>query len=132
SGAGRCCERWRPAAAVNELLERRSADAIPLMPRVVEDFFGNPTGHLETIRCEPWSFEDHALVLGDAAHAIVPFHGQGMNAAFEDCSAFDRCLEDPDRSWNEVFADFEKRRRPNTNAIADMALENYVDMRSTL
>ena len=78
--------------AVDALFERRFADAIPLMPGLAEDFFGNPTGHLETIRCAPWSFEDHALVLGDAAHAIVPFHGQGMNAAFEDCSAFDRCL----------------------------------------
>jgi len=114
------------------LFERRFADAIPLMPRLAEDFFANPTGHLETIRCEPWSFEDQALVLGDAAHAIVPFHGQGMNAAFEDCSAFDRCLEDPDRPWNEIFAEFETRRRPDTDAIADMALENYVEMRSTV
>ncbi len=118
--------------AVFALFERRFADAIPLMPRLGEDFFGNPTGHLETIRCEPWSFEDHALVLGDAAHAIVPFHGQGMNAAFEDCSAFDRCLGDPDRPWIEVFAEFEERRRPDTGAIADMALENYVEMRSTV
>ncbi len=118
--------------AVHALFERRFADAIPLMPRLGEDFFENPTGHLETIRCAPWSFEDHALVLGDAAHAIVPFHGQGMNAAFEDCSAFDQCLGDPDRPWNEVFAEFEKRRRPNADAIADMALENYVEMRSTV
>jgi kynurenine 3-monooxygenase len=118
--------------AVDALFERRFADAIPLMPRLAEDFFANPTGHLETIRCEPWSFEDHALVLGDAAHAIVPFHGQGMNAAFEDCSAFDRCLGDPDRPWDELFAEFERRRRPNTDAIADMALENYVEMRSTV
>ncbi len=118
--------------AVHALFERRFADAIPLMPRLAEDFFGNPTGHLETIRCEPWSFEDHALVLGDAAHAIVPFHGQGMNAAFEDCNAFDQCLTDPDRPWNEIFTEFERRRRPNTDAIADMALENYVEMRSTV
>jgi kynurenine 3-monooxygenase len=119
-------------AAVRALFERRFADALPLMPSLVDDFFENPTGHLETIRCKPWSFEDHALLLGDAAHAIVPFHGQGMNAAFEDCSAFDRCLEDPERPWNEVFADFEARRRPNTDAIADMALENYIEMRSTV
>ena len=118
--------------AVHALFARRFADAIPLMPRLTEDFFGNPTGHLETIRCAPWSFEDHALVLGDAAHAIVPFHGQGMNAAFEDCSAFDRCMEDPDRPWSEVFAEFERLRRPDTDAIADMALENYVEMRSTV
>jgi kynurenine 3-monooxygenase len=118
--------------AVRSLFTRRFADAIPLMPGFVEDFFANPTGHLETIRCAPWSFEDHVLVLGDAAHAIVPFHGQGMNAAFEDCSAFDQCLENPDRPWSEVFAEFEERRRPNTDAIADMALENYVEMRSTV
>jgi kynurenine 3-monooxygenase len=118
--------------AVRALFERRFADAIPLMPRLIEGFFENPTGHLETIRCEPWSFEDHALVLGDAAHAIVPFHGQGMNAAFEDCSAFDRCLENPDRPWNAIFAEFESRRRPNADAIADMALENYIEMRSTV
>ena len=118
--------------AVHALFERRFADAIPLMPTLVEDFFGSPTGHLETIRCEPWSFEDHALLLGDAAHAIVPFHGQGMNAAFEDCSAFDQCLGDPNRPWSELFAEFEKRRRPNTDAIADMALENYIEMRSTV
>ena len=118
--------------AVLALFQRRFADAIPLMPGLVEEFFENPTGHLETIRCSPWSFEDHALVLGDAAHAIVPFHGQGMNAAFEDCSAFDRCLKDPDRPWNEIFAEFERLRRPDTAAIADMALENYVEMRSTV
>jgi kynurenine 3-monooxygenase len=119
--------------SVLALFERRFADAIPLMPRLVEEFFANPTGHLETIRCAPWSFEDQALVLGDAAHAIVPFHGQGMNAAFEDCSAFDRCLEESaDRTWNAIFADFERRRRANADAIADMALENYVEMRSTV
>ncbi len=125
-------EALRTPEAVHALFERRFADAIPLMPQLTENFFGNPTGHLETIRCAPWSFEDHALVLGDAAHAIVPFHGQGMNAAFEDCSAFDRSLRDPDRPWNEIFADFESRRRQNTDAIADMALENYVEMRSTV
>ena len=118
--------------AVETLFQRRFADAIALIPDLVESFFGNPTGHLETIRCEPWSFEDHALVLGDAAHAIVPFHGQGMNAAFEDCRAFDGCMGDPDRPWKEIFADFETRRRPDTAAIADMALENYVEMRSTV
>jgi kynurenine 3-monooxygenase len=118
--------------AVNTLFQRRFADAIPLIPDLTETFFGNPTGHLETIRCEPWSFEDHALVLGDAAHAIVPFHGQGMNAAFEDCSAFDQCVRDPNRPWSDVFAEFEARRRPDTGAIADMALENYVEMRSTV
>ena len=96
------------------------------------DFISKPTGHLGTVRTSRWYWKDRILLLGDAAHAIVPFHGQGMNAAFEDCSAFDRCLADADRPWNYVFAEFEARRRPNTDAIADMALENYVEMRSTV
>ncbi len=114
------------------LFERRFADAIPLLPDFEEQFFENPTGHLETIRCRPWSFEDHALVLGDAAHAIVPFHGQGANAAFEDCEALDGLLDEKDKTWDQIFAEFESLRRPNADAIADMALENYVEMRSTV
>jgi kynurenine 3-monooxygenase len=124
---------------VHALFSRRFADAIPLIPDLVSDCFGNPTGHLETIHCRPWFFEDHALILGDAAHAIVPFHGQGANAAFEDCAALDECLaqaERPsnkaDRPWTEIFAEFDSLRRPNTDAIAEMALENYVEMRSTV
>ena len=113
------------------LFERRFADAIPLLSDLEEQFFGNPTGHLETIRCRPWSFE-RALVLGDAAHAIVPFHGQGANAAFEDCEALDGLLDSKDKTWDQIFSEFESLRRPNTDAIADMALENYVEMRSTV
>jgi len=125
-------EALRTEDDVRRLFERRFADAIPLMPGLARDFFGNPTGHLETIRCRPWSVGDRALILGDAAHAIVPFHGQGMNAAFEDCDALDALLEASDRPWREIFAAFESRRRPNADAIASMALENYVEMRSTV
>jgi kynurenine 3-monooxygenase len=117
---------------VRGLFERRFPDAIPLLPGLVEEFFGNPTGHLETVRCRPWFFEDHALVLGDAAHAIVPFHGQGMNAAYEDCDALNELLADDGRDWNAIFAAFESLRRPDADAIAAMALENYVEMRSTV
>jgi kynurenine 3-monooxygenase len=117
---------------VRGLFERRFPDAIPLLPGLVEEFFGNPTGHLETVRCRPWFFEDHALVLGDAAHAIVPFHGQGMNAAYEDCDALNELLADDGRDWNAIFAGFESLRRPDADAIAAMALENYVEMRSTV
>jgi kynurenine 3-monooxygenase len=118
-------------AAVRSLFERRFADAIPLIDGLEQQFFENPTGHLETVRASPWYLQDHALILGDAAHAIVPFHGQGMNAAFEDCSALNR-LMGTHPSWNERFAAFEEERKPNTDAIADMALENYVEMRSTV
>jgi kynurenine 3-monooxygenase len=125
-------EALRSPGDVRSLFERRFADAISLVPGLVEQFFGNPTGHLETVRCRPWSFQDHALLLGDAAHAIVPFHGQGMNAAYEDCDVLDGLLEQEDRRWEEIFADFESRRRPDADAIAAMALENYVEMRSTV
>jgi len=122
----------RTTADVRRLFAERFADAIPLMPRLVEDFFRNPTGHLETIRCRPWFFEDQALLLGDAAHAIVPFHGQGANAAFEDCEALDERLDAKDQTWEQIFSAFESLRRPDADAIAAMALENYVEMRSTV
>jgi len=125
-------EALKDASAVLRLFERRFADALALMPGLVEDFLENPTGHLETIRCRPWYFEDHALVLGDAAHAIVPFHGQGMNTAFEDCDALVDLLEKKDRSWEHIFSAFESLRRPDADAIAAMSLENYMEMRSTV
>jgi kynurenine 3-monooxygenase len=125
-------EALKTAEDVRRLFARRFADAIPLIPALVEDFFENPTGHLETVSCRPWFFEDQALILGDAAHAIVPFHGQGMNAAYEDCDALDGLLAEEGTSWRQIFADFEALRRPNADAIAAMALENYVEMRSTV
>ena len=100
-------EALRTEDDVRSLFERRFADAIPMMPALTRDFFANPTGHLETVRCRPWSFGDEALILGDAAHAIVPFHGQGMNAAFEDCDALDVLLEGAVRPWNGIFSAFE-------------------------
>ncbi|HET9792836.1 MAG TPA: NAD(P)/FAD-dependent oxidoreductase, partial [Thermoanaerobaculia bacterium] len=125
-------EALRIPEDVRKLFERRFPDAIPHLPDLAGQFFANPTGHLETIRCRPWFFEDQALVLGDAAHAIVPFHGQGMNAAYEDCDALDALLERDDRPWGEIFAEFEALRRPDADAIAAMALENYVEMRATV
>lgn len=107
-------------------------DAVPLLPRLREDFADNPVGLLGTVRCRRWRRGGQALLLGDAAHAIVPFHGQGMNAAFEDCVAFARAVGDRDRGWDEVFADFERERIPQANAIADMALENYQVMRAAV
>jgi len=111
---------------------REFPDAVPLMPNLVEDFMRHPLGFLGTVRCRRWYHGDYALLIGDAAHAIVPFHGQGMNCAFEDCSVLNRCLENRDRSWAELFAEFERLRLENTNAIAAMALENYVEMRSSV
>ncbi|HVT44038.1 MAG TPA: NAD(P)/FAD-dependent oxidoreductase [Thermoanaerobaculia bacterium] len=120
------------AEAVLSFFERRFADAVPLLPDLTEAFFENPTGHLSTIRCWPWHYRDQAVLLGDAAHAIVPFHGQGMNCAFEDCSELNACLDSSDGTWEPVFAELARRRKPNAEAIADMALENYVEMRSSV
>jgi kynurenine 3-monooxygenase len=107
-------------------------DALPLLPRLRDDFRDNPVGLLGTVRCRRWRLGGDAVLLGDAAHAIVPFHGQGMNAAFEDCAVFVRALEDRSRDWSEVFETFERERIPQANAIADMALENYAVMRASV
>jgi kynurenine 3-monooxygenase len=104
---------------------------VPLIPNLLTDFFQNPQGQLGTVHSAPWHVGGRVLLLGDAAHAIVPFHGQGMNAAFEDCTAFDELLDQHD-AWEPLFAAFDRVRRPNAEAIAQMALENYVEMRDTV
>ncbi|MEM1411061.1 MAG: NAD(P)/FAD-dependent oxidoreductase [Pseudomonadota bacterium] len=107
-------------------------DAMRLLPRLRADFAEHPVGVLGTVRCRHWHVGGDALLLGDAAHAIVPFHGQGMNAAFEDCLALLRLLKNGEMTWAEVFARFESERLPQANAIADMALENYAVMRASV
>jgi kynurenine 3-monooxygenase len=119
------------AADVRQFFLRRFADVVPLIPDLTRAFLANPVGILGTVRCRHWHERGKLLLVGDAAHAIVPFHGQGMNLAFEDCMLLDRASHD-ERSWEEAFAAFEKQQRPNANAIADMALENYVEMRDTV
>jgi kynurenine 3-monooxygenase len=118
--------------AVRDFFERAFPDAVPLMPDLVDHFFANPAGHMVTVRCTPWHEDGRTLLVGDAAHAIVPFHGQGMNAAFEDCNELDRCLDRHDGDWGCAFAEFARLRKPDAEAIADMALENYVEMRDAV
>jgi len=115
---------------VTRFFETYFPDSIPLMPDFAEQFFSNPTGHLETIRCEPWNYGE-AVIFGDASHAIVPFHGQGMNCAFEDCSDLAACIDETD-DWSAAFERFAGMRKPNADAIADMAIENYTEMRATV
>ena len=98
------------------------------MPDCVAEFQRNPTGFLGTVHTRTWQVAGAAALIGDAAHAIVPFHGQGMNCCFEDCLEFDACLEGAS-SWESAFAEFYTRRKPNADAIAEMALENYLEMR---
>lgn len=119
-------------AAVEAFFAANFADAAALIPDLCTAMISNPLGLLGTVRCEHWHDGDKMLLLGDAAHAVVPFHGQGMNLAFEDCVLLEQILRQTGPQWGQVFARFESVQRPNANAIADMALENYVEMRDTV
>ena len=116
-------------ASVVELFDREFPEFISLVPDLVEQYFENPTGRLSTIRTRGWSHGSQCLLVGDAAHAIVPFHGQGMNAAMESCRILAGHLRECE-DLADAFATFETERRPDTDAIADMALENYIEMRA--
>ena len=109
--------------------ETNFPDAVPLMPRLKETYEENPTGSMITVKCSPWHVGGKSLLLGDAAHAIVPFFGQGMNCAFEDCTCLLELLDRHGPDWAKVFPEFERSRKENTDAIADLALENFVEMR---
>ncbi len=104
-------------------------DAVPLMPTLVEDYKTNPVSTLVTVRCYPWAFEDKVCMLGDAAHAIVPFFGQGMNCGFEDCVVLDEIITQQGDNWKSVFDQFQKSRKPNGDAVAELALNNFIEMR---
>jgi kynurenine 3-monooxygenase len=114
---------------VSQFFESRFPDAVPLMPQLADNYFANPTGAMVTIKCSPWHVEGRALLLGDAVHAIVPFFGQGINCGFEDCTSLVELLDRRGTDWGRVFAEFEKERKVNTDAIADMAIENFTEMR---
>jgi kynurenine 3-monooxygenase len=107
-------------------------DIVPLIDNLTGTWNRNPAGVLGTVRSRHWHDRGNVLLIGDAAHAVVPFHGQGMNLAFEDCVVLDQVLENPDADWATVFDVFENEQIANANAIADMALENYVVMRDTV
>jgi kynurenine 3-monooxygenase len=119
------------AGAVDAFFLREFPLARGLMPDLAQQFFAHPQGSLGTVYTRGWHLAGDLLLLGDAAHAIVPFHGQGMNCAFEDCAELLR-LMDEHHGWAGLFEAFEQERRPNTDAIAHMALENYVEMRANV
>ena len=114
---------------VRRFFHEEFPDAVPLMPDLIEDFKNNPTGSLVTIRCAPWVYQDKIALVGDAAHAVVPFYGQGMNAAFEDCVVLDECLQQFSQDRKRAFAEYFQRRKINADALADLALENFIEMR---
>lgn len=116
-------------SAVTDFFTSRFPDTVSLMPDLEDNFFANPTGAMVTIKCAPWHVEGRSLLLGDAAHAIVPFFGQGINCGFEDCTSLLELLDSHGADWLRVFGEFEAARKVNTDAIADLAVENFVEMR---
>jgi kynurenine 3-monooxygenase len=116
--------------SIRAFFEAHFADALELMPDLAEEFAAHPTGRMGTVYCDRWTADGRMVLLGDAAHAIVPFHGQGMNCAFEDCRVLDALLTT--LPWPEACQAFATQRRPDTDAIAKMALENYLEMRDTV
>ncbi len=124
---------------ITAFFETQFPDALELIPNIKDEFLNNPTGPLGTVKCSPWSYKNKTVLLGDAAHAIVPFYGQGMNASFEDVTVFDAILDryqsdetDPlngETRWETIFKTFEKERKQDTDAIADLAIDNYYEMR---
>ncbi len=114
---------------VKIFFEKTFSDALPLMPTLESDFFNNPTSSLVTVKCFPWIREDKFALIGDAAHAMVPFFGQGMNCGFEDCSVLNSLIGKHDENWTKILAEYQQLRKPDGDAICDLALNNFVEMR---
>ncbi|MBS1646312.1 MAG: FAD-dependent monooxygenase [Bacteroidetes bacterium] len=115
--------------AVKQFFEEEFPDAVPLMPTLLDDFMNNPTSSLVTVKCYPWVFENKITLIGDAAHAIVPFYGQGMNCGFEDCVVLDELMAKHPNDWDTILSTYQHLRKPDSDAIADLAIGNFVEMR---
>ncbi len=123
-------DQLQTGAQVRRFFEEQFPDAVPHMPRLEEEFFEHPTGALATVKCYPWQVGGKTLLMGDAAHAVVPFYGQGMNASFEDVTILDQLMGDAfDGNWEQLFKRYQELRKPDADAIGDMAEENYYEMR---
>ena len=116
-------------SAVKDFFEKTFPDAVSLMPDYIDEFFQNPTSALVTVKCFPWVREDKFALIGDAAHAIVPFFGQGMNCGFEDCRILDELIEKNGDDWKKTLTEYQEQRKPDADAIADMAVNNFTEMR---
>ncbi len=122
-------DRFQASEQIVEHFTTVYPDAVPLMPTLVDDFQHNPVGLLATLHADPWQAEGRVALIGDAAHAILPFFGQGANCGFEDVVELDRCLEETGDDWALALPRYQERRQPNARAIAQMAQENFVEMR---
>ncbi len=119
----------RTKEQVKKFFEEEFPDAAALMPALLDDFFANPAASLVTVKCWPWTFDDRIALIGDAAHAIVPFYGQGMNCGFEDCVVLNRLIDKHKENWKDIFAEYQNLRKPDGDAIADLAIANFAEMR---
>lgn len=122
-------ENLKDVASVRAFFEKNFADAVPLMPELTDDFFSNPNASLVMVKCSPWNYKGNVGLLGDACHAIVPFYGQGMNCGFEDCTVLNKMLDEHDDNLDTVLPEFSKLRKPDADAILELALRNYIEMR---
>jgi len=122
-------ENLKTKEAIKAFFEEEFSSAVPLMPTLIDDFLSNPVASLVTVKCFPWTFDDKIALIGDAAHAIVPFYGQGMNCGFEDCVVLNELIEKHSDNWEEIFKNYEALRKPDADAIADLAVGNFIEMR---
>jgi kynurenine 3-monooxygenase len=122
-------EKLKTRDEVKKFFEEEFPDAVPLMPTLLEDFEKNPVSSLVTVKCWPWTFDNKIALIGDAAHAIVPFFGQGMNCGFEDCVVLNELIEKHKEDWNKIMPEYQSLRKPDGDAIADLAVGNFIEMR---
>ncbi len=122
-------EDWDSDKKVRELFKSSFPDTYDIMPDLIKDWHENPSSSLGTIKCWPWQYKGRALIMGDAAHAIVPFYGQGMNCALEDVVVFDEMIEKHGLDWEKILKDYDDLRKPSADAIADLAEDNFYEMR---
>jgi kynurenine 3-monooxygenase len=121
-------EELKDIKLVETFFAKNFPDAIDVIPKLAEDFFKNPTSTLVTMKCFPWAYEDKIALIGDACHAIVPFYGQGMNAGFEDISILNEIMQQYGDDWKTIFSEYQKSRKPNADAIAELSYRNFMEM----
>jgi kynurenine 3-monooxygenase len=125
----RSFEKLKTKESIKQFFETEFPDAIPLMPTLIEDFMHNPVSSLVTVKCFPWTFDNKIALIGDAAHAIVPFYGQGMNCGFEDCVVLNELVDKHKENWPVILREYQDLRKPDADAIADLAVANFIEMR---
>jgi len=122
-------EKLKTREDIKKFFDEEFSTAVPLMPTLLDDFFHNPTSSLVTVKCFPWTFDNKIALIGDAAHAIVPFFGQGMNCGFEDCVVLNELIDKHKENWEKIMPEYQQLRKPDGDAIADLAIANFVEMR---